>query len=291
MTQEARSPRTSERSAAFAPDGTGPVIHESLRYIPVSQIELAPQVRDGVGDEESMLGLMASMEAIGLQQPIRVKGNLVIDGHRRLEAARRLGWTDIATIEETRPLDASGTLVRQLVANVQRLDLSDAERGRAFMRLMQESGWTAAETSRHTGVSQAMISRLTAVLTDPEIATLVSDGRLPASTGYALVRVRDSKERAELIKQAVDGGMTRDDITARAKTLARTTKVRKRPPMRCPRVVLRLAGNRSVAVSGPDLSVGNLVTWIGELFSQLNGLKAGGLTLAQVVSSLSGKQR
>lgn len=266
---------------------------ERIEQHDVSGITVNPQIRENLGSDEATLGLMASMESIGLQQPIRVKEAdgtvVVVDGHRRLEAARRLGWETIAVIREPQPLDAAATLLRQLVANVQRLDLTDAERGRAFVRLMQESGWTAAETSRRTGVSQSMISRLTAVVTDPEVAGLVSEGRLPGSTGYALVRVRDSQERSRLIKEALEGRLTRDGVVAKAKSLNRVTRQRKERATPCGRVVLRMDGRRTVTVVGPDLNARSLIHWLGELFSRLSGLSsAGELSLAEVASSISG---
>lgn len=269
--------------------------HEQIEHVPVESIRAGPQVRDGVGDDEAMLGLMASMESIGLQQPIRVKevegATVVVDGHRRLEAARRLGWNSITVIRESATLDSAGTLLHQLVANVQRLDLTDAERGRAFQQLMRESGWTAAETSRRTGVSQSMISRLTAVVTDPLIAELVSEGRLSGSTGYALVRVRDSEERNLLIKEALEGRLTRDGVVARAKSLKSIKRERTRRSAPCRRVVLRLEGRRTVTVAGPDLSASSLINWLGELFSRLSGLgSAGELSLAELVSSISGRK-
>lgn len=269
--------------------------HERLEHVPVASIGVARQVRDGVGDEEAMCGLMASMESVGLQQPIRVKGAegaiVVVDGHRRLEAARRLGWDTIAAIREASELDAAGTLLRQLVANVQRLDLTDSERGRAFLQLMSESGWTAAETSRRTGVSQSMISRLTAIVTDPEVAGLVSEGRLPGSTGYALVRVRDSNERSRLIKEALEGRLTRDGVVAQAKSLNKVKRERRGPSGPCGRVVLRMEGRRTVTVVGPGLTVPALLNWLGELFSQLSGLSSTGeLSLAEVASSISGRK-
>jgi len=268
---------------------------EQLKQIPIANVSVAPQVRDGLGDEEAMLGLIASMESVGLQQPIRVKNAegaiVVVDGHRRLEAARRLGWTMIPAIQEAADLDTAATLLRQLVANVQRLDLTDSERGRAFLQLMHESGWTAAETSRRTGVSQSMISRLTAVVTDPQVAELVSEGRLPGSTGYALVRVRDSNERSQLIKEALEGRLTRDGVVARAKSLKKTKRERKERSAPCGRVVLRMDGQRTVTVVGPGLNVESLTTCLGELFSQLNSLGgAGAISLAQVASSISGRK-
>lgn len=267
--------------------------HATAIDIDVATTKGSQFVRDGVGDEESMVGLMASMASVGLQQPIRVQevdgAVVVVDGHRRLEAARRLGWTTITAIREEALLDTAGVLLRQLVSNVQRLDLTDGERGRAFLQLMRESGWTAAETSRRTGVSQSMISRLTAVVTDPQVADLVSEGRLPGSTGYALVRVRDSNERSLLIKEALEGRLTRDGVVERAKSLKRIKRERKGRSASCGRIVLRMDGGRKVTVVGPDLTASSLINWLGEAFSRLSGLSsAGELTLAEVATSFSG---
>lgn len=268
---------------------------ETIQYLAESLIKTNPQARADTGSEEALLGLIVSIESVGLQQPIRVRRErdhyVVIDGHRRLEAIRRLGWPEVPTIASTESLDAAGILLRQLVANVQRLDLTDAERGRAFRQLMSETGWTAAETSRRTGVSQSMISRLTAIVTDPEIAELVSEGRLPGSTGYALVRVRDSNERSHLVKEALEGRLTRDGVVAKAKSLNRVKRERKQRSAPRGRVVLRMEGCRTVTVVGPGLTVSALINCLGELLSQLSGLsRTGELSLAEVASSISGRK-
>jgi hypothetical protein len=134
-----------------------------------------------------------------------------------------------------------------------------------------------------------MISRLTAVVTDPEVADLVAAQRLPASTAYALVRVRDSRERSQLLKEALDGGLSRDGVESRAKSLNKVKRQRKERSEPCGRVVLRMEGKRTVTVVGPGLTASALMNWLGECFSRLSGLSSvGELSLAQVSSSFSG---
>ncbi|WP_457298656.1 ParB N-terminal domain-containing protein [Phyllobacterium sp. P5_D12] len=59
----------------------------------IADIIVGPRLRRDLGD---IAGLAASIEALGLLQPIVVTpGNELIAGHRRLLACHRLGWTTI----------------------------------------------------------------------------------------------------------------------------------------------------------------------------------------------------
>ena len=54
-------------------------------------------------DEDKVVALAASMDAIGLQQPISVCGGdegsvVLVAGYHRLRAAQRLGWEEIPAI-------------------------------------------------------------------------------------------------------------------------------------------------------------------------------------------------
>lgn len=48
---------------------------------------------------KNLTGLMKSLEKIGLQYPVLVtKDNVIIDGHRRVAAAKELGWEEIPVL-------------------------------------------------------------------------------------------------------------------------------------------------------------------------------------------------
>jgi ParB family chromosome partitioning protein len=71
----------------------------------IDQIRIKKRVRKNLGDLES---LKKSLQQYGLMNPIMVNGkNELIAGHRRLEAAKLLGWEFI----EAMVMDKAGELV------------------------------------------------------------------------------------------------------------------------------------------------------------------------------------
>lgn len=87
--------------------------------LPLSSIRPAP-VNDlvyGVIDPDgpSLDGLVKSLREHGQFDPILVStDDVIISGHRRFAAARRLGWTHINAVRESIRLDAAGADVKQV---------------------------------------------------------------------------------------------------------------------------------------------------------------------------------
>ncbi len=100
--------------------------------IEISRIIIKNRVRKNLGDLSS---LMESIRRHGLMNPVVINSrNELIAGHRRTEAARRLGWAQI----EARVVD--GTDAAQLVEmeieeNTQRKNLTSDEITDAYLRL------------------------------------------------------------------------------------------------------------------------------------------------------------
>lgn len=100
--------------------------------IALNQIKVKRRVRNDTGDVEP---LMDSMRHYGLLNPITITNRYVlIAGRRRLEAARKLGWTSINAIilDNT---DKISELEIEIEENTQRTDFSDKELMEAYARL------------------------------------------------------------------------------------------------------------------------------------------------------------
>ncbi len=100
--------------------------------IPIEDIAVKKRVRVDLGDIEA---LAESLRRYGQISPILVdKKNRLIAGHRRLEAARRLGWRTIGVTV----VEAHEELLRlelEVEENLQRRDFSADEKRSAFERL------------------------------------------------------------------------------------------------------------------------------------------------------------
>ncbi len=100
--------------------------------IEIDRIIIRRRVRKNLGDLSS---LMDSLRRHGLMSPVVINSrNELIAGHRRTEAARRLGWTTI----EVRVVDTDETadlVEMEIEENTQRKNLTPDELAEAYLRL------------------------------------------------------------------------------------------------------------------------------------------------------------
>lgn len=170
--------------------------------LPVASIEPSPrnprQHVDGIEE------LAASMRAHGLLQPIVVrpngKGYELIAGHRRLEAAKLLGWTEIAAVVRDEPDDQAYILT--LVENLQRENLQPKEEAAGLEVLVRERGWSTRQVGEAIKRSHIYVSRRLRVFEDPVLAPVVLETGLAVSTAEELLRATDADTRQQLATQA-----------------------------------------------------------------------------------------
>jgi ParB family chromosome partitioning protein len=194
-----------------------------LLYLDPRVLEADPNgVREEPGDVE---GLAATIAEHGLLQPLGVvdigQGRYrVVYGNRRREAAVRLGLERVPCIM----LDADdpSTLIQQLTENVQRQDLNDLEKARAFARLReqftngqpQNEGELDEATGRAVGLSPRTVRRYLGLLDLPEeIQSLIRAGDLSVTQAQHLRRIANPRTQIELARAAVDEGMSAAELS------------------------------------------------------------------------------
>src|SRR5919206_67841 len=194
-----------------------------LLYLDPRSLEADPQgVRDDPGNVD---GLAATISEHGLLQPLGVleagQGRYrVVYGNRRREAAVQLGLERVPCII----LDADDphTLIQQLTENVQRQDLNDLEKARAFQRLReqlqanqpQNEGDLDEATARTVGLSARTIRRYLGLLDLPEeIQTMLRAGDLSVTQAQHLRRIPNERTQVELARAAVDEGMSAAELS------------------------------------------------------------------------------
>lgn len=131
-----------------------------LEQVPVARLRTDPDnPRATVGD---VTDLAASMAEAGLLQPIVARrtaaGQLVVvAGHRRLAAARKLKWRTIGTVirADMRPDEV---LAAMLIENGQRRDLDPIEEARGLARLKGQLRCNESELARRLGRNQTHVS-------------------------------------------------------------------------------------------------------------------------------------
>ena len=194
-----------------------------LLYLDPRALEADPNgVREAPGDVE---GLAATIAEHGLLQPIGVADighgrYRVVYGNRRREAALRLGLERVPCII----LDADDpqTLIQQLTENVQRQDLNDLEKARAFARLREQltggqprtEGDLDEATARTVGLSARTVRRYLGLLDLPdEVQELLRAGDLSVTQAQHLRRIPNPRTQVELAHAAVDEGMSAAELS------------------------------------------------------------------------------
>jgi ParB/RepB/Spo0J family partition protein len=133
---------------------------KQVLLLPVADILLGDNPREQV-DQVALAELMQSMKGQGLLSPIGVRrleltGKLkVVFGHRRLLAAKRLGWDFIEAVLID-VSDEKDALLKTSTENVIRENVSLPEQGRVF-ELLLKKGLTSEQISVRMGCSKQFV--------------------------------------------------------------------------------------------------------------------------------------
>lgn len=195
-----------------------------LLYLDPQVLEADPDgVRESPGDID---GLAATIREQGLLQPLGVVSAngghyRVVYGNRRREAALKLGLEKVPCIllED----DDRRTLLQQLTENVQRQDLNDLEKAKAFARLrevLQERGDASGDgelddaVGRAVGLAGRTVRRYLGLLDlSEEIHDMLRTGELTVTQAQHLRRIPNQRTQLELARAAVEEGMSAAELS------------------------------------------------------------------------------
>jgi ParB family transcriptional regulator, chromosome partitioning protein len=143
----------------------GPAPLTGILTLPIDTIDTAGpfQQRRTRASAEADAGLAESIRAMGLLQPILVRWNdstqqhQVVDGHRRVAAARAAGLESIRAVEIDS--DERITLAAGVAANTQREALAPVDQWRAMVAL-QDKGWNLTGAALALGLSMRSARQL-----------------------------------------------------------------------------------------------------------------------------------
>jgi ParB/RepB/Spo0J family partition protein len=177
-----------------------------IQSVPVDSIQPNPlNIRRSVGD---VTELADSIRAQGLIEPLVVAlhgtGYTLIAGHRRLAAAQQIGLADVTVVVRT-DLDTDADQVQaMLVENLQRVDITPVEEGRAYAQLLAFDGITAADIAQTTGRAvQTVKSRASLARLPEPVQDSVHTGDVTLADALAITEFNDDPPALAQLEKAL----------------------------------------------------------------------------------------
>lgn len=199
------------------PDPTQPVLSPTpgdsfFAELPVDAITPNPRQPRSNFDEEALEELVASIQEVGLLQPIVVRPlgdhryELVM-GERRWRAAQRAGLANIPAI--VRKTEEHDLLRDALLENLHRAQLNPLEEAAAYAQMLEDFGCTQDELATRIKRSRPQISNTIRLLRlPPTVQRRVAAGVLSAGHARALLAVTDPAGQERLAQRVVAEGLS-----------------------------------------------------------------------------------
>lgn len=200
---------------AFSGDVRGEAaVGVEIRDIPVDQISASPFQPRRDFNEEQLRELAASIERVGLIEPVVVRevpgadeGYQLVVGERRLRACRMLGHRSVMAV--VRAADDRDMALLALTENLQRQDLHFIEEALGFRRVLDEFDLTQEQLAQQLGLKQSTISNKIRLLSlHEEILDGIHGAGVSERHARALLRLPDSSIQASVLDQVVAEGLS-----------------------------------------------------------------------------------
>jgi ParB family chromosome partitioning protein len=167
---------------------------------------------------EKLEELTDSIKDLGLIVPIKVRKNgdgyVLIYGHRRVQAAKAAGLTEIEAIVENVPDDA--LLTQSLAENVIREDMAAIDIAKALRLILDETGATQEALAKKMGWSSHKSVGQYLDMLDPELGIQKTNGiRIPLGKEHVVQSKAgtggDIKLAGQVLKKAADEELSTRD--------------------------------------------------------------------------------
>lgn len=177
---------------------------QRLESIPLALLDAHPHQSRWSMNEDELTWLTNNVAQVGILEPVKAMQKpdgryLLLAGHRRREAAKRAGLTEIPALIEPYN-EARADIIFNATNLGQRQHLRPSEKAYAYLDLenaVGSTGKTTAAIAELTGDNVRMIQRykrLTALV--PELLARVDDGRIPVFAGEALASLNAEEQTA-----------------------------------------------------------------------------------------------
>jgi ParB/RepB/Spo0J family partition protein len=180
--------------------------------VPVAEIDPEDNARKHF-DPEQTRALADNIAAHGLLNAVIVyrhpqSGRFrLIAGERRWRAVQLLGWKTVRARVLKEPPDDATRRELALIDNEQRQDLSDIERGLAYLGYMAATGSTASALANKLGKHVSTVTRAVQIARKlpPDTQELVRSGKLPPFAARHLLRLPDDEAKRRFARLYCEG--------------------------------------------------------------------------------------
>lgn len=179
----------------------------TLELIPLDSLIPAEDNPRTAGKDPELVALAASMQEVGILEPLLVEPHPFEDGSYRIVAGhRRFAAAEIACLPHApcivRPLDDAMRQATMFIENFHRKDLGPIEQARALKQLA-DTGIAQRDIAKRVGISQSHVSKLTTLLKLPEEAQgWVEAGKMTQEMAGTLAALPAAK-----VKELVEDGI------------------------------------------------------------------------------------
>ena len=185
----------------------------SMSEIEIANIEANPNQPRTVFDKEALAELAASIEQLGVIQPItlrKISDNKyqIISGERRFRASKMAGLQSIpAYVKEVS--DNAAIEMMALIENIQREDLNALEIALSFQKLIEEYKLTQDQLSDKVGKKRATVSNYLRLLRLPAaIQMALKNKELDMGHARALISINEPEKQLLVYGKIIDEGLS-----------------------------------------------------------------------------------
>ena len=183
----------------------------TIKDLPLTLLDKGEHEQRFAYDDEEQAELTRSIRLEGILQPliVRPRGDryLLVDGHRRYQAAQALGLPTLPC--EIHGGDQASARRIALITNILRKNPTPIELAVAITKAVEQGLQSEQEIAHALGRSVDWVKRQVALLQWPDdVLQAIHHGQLSLAAASNLAQVDDDQYRAFLLEHAVTGGAT-----------------------------------------------------------------------------------
>ncbi|MBA7533040.1 Nucleoid occlusion protein [subsurface metagenome] len=182
-----------------------------VKDIPIGKIAIGEHVQRLVIEDDDIAELAASISRVGIVNPLLVSVDgdnfILVAGHRRLQAAKKCGFTAVPCIvaDAKKSVDTEVSFAENLF----RKDLSPLELACAIKDVMDKKVMPAEDLAAGLGRSIEWLRRMVAMLDWPaDVLDAIHGGWLSIAAAHNVALIEEETYRKFLLRNAQDSGAT-----------------------------------------------------------------------------------